>query len=354
MKIGITADLHLTTKERNPERRNALLDILNQCKQQAVDQLIIAGDLFDASMPNHAEFEDICKSKEYSNIQLFIIPGNHDANINNKQIVAKNVHIFDQPTREKLSDNWEACFIPYRDGQTMGKGIGEIQGRDSSRKWALVGHGDWFGSLDAPNSYEESKVYMPLTRKEIELLKPDLVFLGHIHVPYKKGNIFYTGSPCPMDVTETGYRRFLILDTSKSVVDELRVKSDFLYFTARLLVMPTDNEQKLVLSQIDQCKRNWLTNEEDLERIKIRVNMVGYSKDRSELIPAIEKGFSGFHFLEVPDISKVNEANDYDRNFIVEKFRDELDHADYDFNREGETDKDSILLKAMELIYGRG
>lgn len=354
MKVGITADLHLSSKDKHPERMNALSDILNQCKQQKVEQLIIAGDLFDASLPNHSEFEAVCKSSEYSKIQLFIIPGNHDAGISNKQIVAKNVQIFDQPTCEKLADNWEVCFIPYREGQTMGKAIGEISGREPNRKWALVGHGDWFGSLNAPNPYEEAKIYMPLTRKEVELLKPDYVFLGHIHVPQKMGNILYAGSPCPVAVNETGYRRFLVFDTITGNVENVRVNSDVMYFTARLLVMPTDDEQDLVLRQTEQCKQSWLTDKRDLDRIKIQVKVVGYSNDRSALIPAIEKGFSEFHFLEEPDISGVNTANDLDRNFLITKFRDELDQVDYDFKREGEPDQDLILLKAMELVYGRG
>jgi DNA repair exonuclease SbcCD nuclease subunit len=354
MKIGITADIHLTSKEKHPERRNALLDILKQCKQLQVDKLIIAGDLFDAFMPNHSEFEAICKSSEYSTIQLCIIPGNHDAGISNKQIVAKNICIFDQPTCEELADNWEICYIPYREGQTMGKAIGEIQGRNSDRKWALVGHGDWFGSLNSPNPYEEAKIYMPLTRKEVELLKPDYVFLGHIHVPQRMGNILYAGSPCPVDANETGYRRFLIFDTINGNVETVRVASDVLYFTAKLLIMPTDDEQDLVLKQTEQCKQNWFIDKRDLDRIKIQIEVVGYSNDRSALIPAIEKGLSEFHFIKEPDISGVNTANDLDRNFLIEKFKDELDQVDYDLIREGEPDKDSILLKAMELVYGRG
>ncbi|MDO9130297.1 MAG: metallophosphoesterase, partial [Anaerolineales bacterium] len=189
MKIGITADLHLTMSDTHPERKNALLDILQQCKQQEVEQLIISGDLFDVTLSNYSEFEAICKSSEFSKIQMLIIPGNHDANITNKQIVARNIHIFDQPACEKLADGWEACFVPYRDGQTMGKAIGEITKRDYNRKWTLVGHGDWFGNLDAPNPYEEAKIYMPLTRKEVDILKPDFVFLGHIHIPQRMGNI---------------------------------------------------------------------------------------------------------------------------------------------------------------------
>lgn len=354
MKIGITADLHLTSNQTHPERKNALLDILQQCKQQGAERIIISGDLFDAPWSNYSEFESICKSSEFSKIQLLIIPGNHDPNINNKQIVAKNVRIFDQPACERLADGWEACFIPYRDGQTMGRAIGEISGRDYDCKWTLVGHGDWFGNLDAPNPYEEAKIYMPLTRREVDLLKPDFVFLGHIHIPQRMGNIFYAGSPCPVTTDETGYRRFLIFDTNTGKTEEIRVNSDVLYFAPRLIVMPTQDELNLISRQIEQCKRYWYVNDSDLERIRIRVTAVGYSNDRGAIVKAIEKGFAEFDFLDAPDISQVNVANDVERNFIIERFQDELERVDYPVGGEGEPDKEQILLKAMELVYGRG
>jgi len=354
MKIGITADLHLTLTDAHPERRNALLDILQQCRERDVQQLIISGDLFDAPLSTYSEFEAICKRSEFSKIQLLIIPGNHDANISNKQIVAKNIRVFDQPAREQLADGWEACFIPYRKGHTMGKAIGEIPEKAYSGRWALVGHGDWFGSLDVPNEYEDAGTYMPLTRRDVDLLRPDYVFLGHLHVPQKMGTVFYTGSPCPVTVNETGYRRFLILDTDTGNVEEIRVNSDVVYFTARLIVMPSKDEQGFLSRQIEQCKRYWFVSESDLNRIRIRATAVGFSNDRGAIVKAIEKGFAEFEFLDDPDISQVKVANDVERNFIIERFQEELDKADYPIGREGEPDREQILLKAMELVYGRG
>ena len=47
MKIAVTADVHLTTREDNPERFNALEDILGSLEGLGIEHLIIAGDLFN-------------------------------------------------------------------------------------------------------------------------------------------------------------------------------------------------------------------------------------------------------------------------------------------------------------------
>lgn len=67
MKIAITADIHLTNRERHPERFHALENILDQLVDQEVNTLIIAGDLFDASCTTPGLFEDVVKKK---NIQI--------------------------------------------------------------------------------------------------------------------------------------------------------------------------------------------------------------------------------------------------------------------------------------------
>jgi DNA repair exonuclease SbcCD nuclease subunit len=353
MKIGITADLHLTLTDAYPERKNALLDILRQCAERGVQQLIIAGDLFDAPLSSYSEFEAICKTREFSQIQILVIPGNHDPSISNKQIVARNIRVFDQPTCQQLTSGWKACFIPYREGQTMGAVLGEVLEREQTERWALVGHGDWFGSLDMPNPYEGAKTYMPLTRREIELFKPNQVLLGHIHTPKRVGNIIYAGSPCPVTSDELGYRRFLILDTETGNVEEVRVNNDVVFLGARFVLLPAKDEQNLITQQIEQWKKAWLVGENDLDQIRLRVTAVGYSNDRGAVLKALEKGFAGFRFLDDPDISQLRVANDAERNFIIEKFRIEIDQLDYPIGEEGQPDQDEILLQAMDLVYGR-
>ena len=56
VKIAITADNHLTTKTKNPERFKTLEYILKRCSELKVKLLIIAGDLFDQNIPYPREF----------------------------------------------------------------------------------------------------------------------------------------------------------------------------------------------------------------------------------------------------------------------------------------------------------
>ena len=75
MRIAITADCHLTTRVKHPERYQALSDIFKQCKEKKVQLLIIAGDLFDSTMANYAEFEELYKSLNEMGMPLFIHTG---------------------------------------------------------------------------------------------------------------------------------------------------------------------------------------------------------------------------------------------------------------------------------------
>jgi DNA repair exonuclease SbcCD nuclease subunit len=69
MKIAITADIHLKNKEKYPERYNALKNILDQLIESNINNLIIAGDLFDINSQNYSVFDDLCKQKKYVTIQ---------------------------------------------------------------------------------------------------------------------------------------------------------------------------------------------------------------------------------------------------------------------------------------------
>lgn len=48
MRILVTADVHLTPE--NPERREALEDVVRIADEEDVDYLLIAGDMFDAEV----------------------------------------------------------------------------------------------------------------------------------------------------------------------------------------------------------------------------------------------------------------------------------------------------------------
>ena len=85
MKVAITSDLHLRTKKENPERYNALDNILTQCVDLGIHELFIAGDLFDKDLSSYSDFEKVCKNPDYKDVKIRVIPGNHDNTLSNKK-----------------------------------------------------------------------------------------------------------------------------------------------------------------------------------------------------------------------------------------------------------------------------
>ena len=84
MRISVTADVHLRTKAEHHERYNALENIFEQTITEGIENLLVAGDLFDKVLQDYSEFEELCR--KFSNLQVHIIPGNHDPSISGKML----------------------------------------------------------------------------------------------------------------------------------------------------------------------------------------------------------------------------------------------------------------------------
>ena len=116
MKIAITADIHLDVN--HPERRDALMDILEQIETEDISDLIIAGDLFDKDGDDtaYASFRECCRA--HPSIKLHVIPGNHDPEKSLRHIDEKNLVKYFK-TEAKNFDGFFMLFIPYKKGLSM-------------------------------------------------------------------------------------------------------------------------------------------------------------------------------------------------------------------------------------------
>ena len=133
--------------------------------------------------------------------------------LTNNDFSGEQFCIHEKPTVVKLG-NSHFGFIPFKKDKKMGETIAEIQNEIDGKDWILISHGDFYAGSKKQNPLEPGE-YMPLTRNDLSRYKPKLTFLGHIHKPQLLENsIYYLGSPCGLDITETGKRRFLILDTN--------------------------------------------------------------------------------------------------------------------------------------------
>jgi exonuclease SbcD len=232
----------------------------------------------------------------------------------------------------------------------MGEVIASQVDSLTPKNWVLCGHGDWLDGVRTPNPLETG-TYMPLTRTDLDHYQPARVFLGHIHAR-SDGPIHYPGSPCGIDITETGERRFLVFDTSTGEVEGKVVHNDVIYQIANLLILPVDDEATYLRRIISAEKAKWKVSQEDAAKTKIRVKVQGYSKDKSALNNLLLDEFKEFLFYmdEAPDISEVAVTVDSNRISIAEKVKEKIDSLELNPSL-AEPDRGLILIKSLQLVF---
>lgn len=349
MKIAVTADIHLRTRDEHVERYNALENIFEQLSCEGIGHLLIAGDLFDKDFRNYSEFERLCE--KHSRIQMHIIPGNHDPDISGKSIVGANIHIYTGPTTLEI-DSITFLFAPYEEKAKMSEKIAEMENEIEGKQWILVAHGDYYGGVKELNPLEPG-TYMPLSKKNVERFGPRAVFLGHIHKPVSWSNVHYTGSPCGLDISETGKRKFLVFDTAEVSVDSRAVVTDVLYFNESFVIVPLDNEVPLLHQEIKERIASWDIDQSDHPKVCVRVGAKGYATDRSAILMVLKKWFDGFRYYkdEGPKINELSASSDRQLNAIAERTIQLVDGLDWDFGGD-EPEKEDVIIKALSVIYG--
>jgi DNA repair exonuclease SbcCD nuclease subunit len=353
MKVALTADLHLSTQANHPARYHALENILSQMIAEGLKTLVVAGDLFDLSLQNYAEFEALCKQPEYEGVEFYLLPGNHDHALQEAAIAADNVHVQNEPSLVRLDPQGPPfLFLPYQEGITMGELIQPFHPDLIPDRWVLVGHGDWSEGITEPNPYEPG-VYMPLTSKDLRSYQPAQAFLGHIHKPFDHDRIHYAGSPMGLNITETGLRRFLLYDTQSGKVESRPVDTDIIYFDEHFVVVPTEDEVAYIKEAVEARIRGWGISEPQHEKVQVRVRAGGYCADRRGLLRALETAFEGYAFYkgEAPDISGVSQAEDPELSYIAERLEARLAELDWPSGSDEPTPEE-ILLAALKVIYG--
>lgn len=230
MKFLHTADWHIGRLFHNiyllEDQRYVLDQLLGYIEKEYVDAVIIAGDIYDRSVPPSSSVElldhvlsQICMDMS---IPVVMIPGNHDSaerlSFGSRQLSQAGLHIIgdlDQMTDPVIvnGDEGEVCFygIPYFDPQTVRNHFGaQVSSFDEANIYlvemitsrmskntanVLIGHCFVEGG-------EESDSERPLSIGGADKVnyRPfaafDYVALGHLHGPQCKGEkyIRYSGS----------------------------------------------------------------------------------------------------------------------------------------------------------------
>lgn len=349
MKIGITADLHLKSKNETPERYEALEKIIDHLKNENIRDLIIAGDLFDKEFNNYSDFENICRNN--SNINFYIIRGNHDIDLKSNSFSSANIKVFDEITSQKF-DNLDFLFLPYQASETMDEIlILYYKNNFKSDKWVLISHGDYLNINKSIDEYEKG-YYMPLSNNVINDLKPSKVFLGHIHKSNNNDIVYYPGSPYPLDINETGKRKFIIYDTNYNKPEYIYLDLDKIFMIEELLIIPTNTEIDDAIKKLNEKINNWNLSTNETEKVILRLILKGFTNDKNALVQRIT------HYLgdkkiklydnNAPLDNNLNIVKDPNREFIMKNILEKIENIDYDFDF---SEKQDAIEQALNLIF---
>lgn len=350
MKVAVSADFHLTSRRENPERFQALEDIVEQMSELGADTLIVAGDLFDESSQNYAEFEGFCR--EHREVRFLILPGNHDGRLSNASLAAQNTEVITEPAMRTFGSEQPFLLIPFKPGRTMGEEVAPFAQELPPAAWILIGHGDWSEGVQEPNPLEPG-VYMPLTRADIDSFRPAHAILGHIHKPGDFNRVHYVGSPCPVAISEIGRRRFLLVDTERLTLTPRPVNCGLLYLEADLIVLPRPDEVERVQQQAENVIAAWELQPHELDQARVRVRVRGYCTDKRQINTAVQEAFRDFnvHPDGEPDLSRLAVSEDVERAEVVQRTVAWLNKLRWP--GEGiEPRKQDILMHALHVIYG--
>lgn len=356
-KIAVTADIHLSKDKKHQERYDVLLYLLDYLTTNSINNLIIAGDLFDKGETNYKEFEEICKNKKYKDINFYIIPGNHDFNLTSKFFTAKNINIIDSPQIISFSSNKiPFLLLPYKENVTMGNEIGGCFNEIKDKRWILVGHGDYIEGRKIFNPYEEG-LYMPLTRSDILKFNPFFVFLGHIHKPFSINNFYYPGSPYPLHRNETGKRRFLVFDIEKEKAESISILSNRIYYNEKLILLPFLNNnqaEKNIKDSIRGMLSSFNLDKKEEKKIKLTLDVGGYTTEDKAHIKAVIKEELKDKIKEVDvNMEEVGVLQDVtEKTGIVQKSLEKLKKLEEESDLDEEL-KRSIEMHILQMIYSK-
>ncbi|GLP96649.1 exonuclease SbcCD subunit D [Paraferrimonas sedimenticola] len=248
LKILHSSDWHLGRQFHGcsllEDQKHILDQILQQCVDHKVDLLIVAGDIYDRSVPPAAAvalLDDFIEQLSALNhTQLLMIPGNHDGAVRlgfaAQRLAKAGVHIKSElaqvaePLRLPLGDEQSLALycVPYAEPQAVrhtfelevsthdqahGALLEHIKAhwQDNERR-ILVSHCFVDGALEC-----ESERPLAIGGSERVSVTPmldyDYVALGHLHGAQKRGadTVRYSGSPMPYSFSEQHHNKSCVL-----------------------------------------------------------------------------------------------------------------------------------------------
>lgn len=240
MKFVHIADIHmdspfvnLSDREtlgdlKRLEQRKKLKEVIEYIKENEIDMLFIAGDLYEQQYIKQTTIEYINNLfKEIPETQIYIAPGNHDPYLKNsyysKYKWNENVKIFNSKIEKIEQDEIDIYGYGFEDFYCTECGIENLKIENPEKENILIMH----GTLDGANI--EEKQYNSISTKILEEKGFDYVALGHIHKTNfnKESKIIYPGSLVSLGFDELGQHGMVVgeIKNKKLNIEFVPIKS---------------------------------------------------------------------------------------------------------------------------------
>ena len=240
MKFVHIADIHmdspfvnLSDREtlgdlKRLEQRKKLKEVIEYIKENEIDMLFIAGDLYEQQYIKQTTIEYINNLfKEIPETQIYIAPGNHDPYLKNsyysKYKWNENVKIFNSKIEKIEQDEIDIYGYGFEDFYCTECGIENLEIENPEKENILIMH----GTLDGANI--EEKQYNSISTKMLEEKGFDYVALGHIHKTNfnKESKIIYPGSLVSLGFDELGQHGMVVgeIKNKKLNIEFVPIKS---------------------------------------------------------------------------------------------------------------------------------
>ena len=240
-------------EKRRLEQREAFRKIINYIKENKIEYLFIAGDLYENEYIRKTTIEYINSLfKEIPNTKIYITPGNHDPYINNSMYKNfnwnDNVYIFGSEIEMIENEECDIYGFGFDNFYRRNSDVENIEIKNTSKINILITHGTLNGGTI------EDMEYNPLNKNTLKNLGFDYIALGHIHkLDYnseENQRIVYPGSPISMGFDELGKHGVILGE-----IDKENINLEFL---------PIDNKEFMEL-ELDISELNSV--EELIEKI---------------------------------------------------------------------------------------
>lgn len=344
MKFIHIADIHIGARpdagfpwseERGKEIIESFENIIDQCNEEEIDLLLIAGDLFH-KQPLIRELKEVnYYFSKLNGTQVVIIAGNHDfvGTRSNYRGFAwnDNVHILLEENLDSVyfeDINTEIYGFSYHTREITEPKFHKVRPGCEERINILLGHGG-------------SSKNIPFDKKILGTLGFDYIALGHIHKPQIiTDRIAYSGSLEPLDKNEEGERGYILGELTKDEVSEIS-----------LTFVPNSKRQYIRVSlEVDLNT----TNGTIIDHIKKEINALGLehmyiftltgNRDRDVHFNT-ESFFKYGNILEVIDDTRP----DYDFNHLQKENEDNI--IGLYIKKINEHNGDNIIIEKA-LYYG--